>query len=562
MNEMEQLARFRDGVPVGVCARAEQLFRAALREEHHPERAVVPRHRNLLALIWSPWRLGVAVSLAAALVAGIVVAVLPSAQVALTVKPTVKPAVKPSAPVALTVRLLADRASAAALTQPAVSPGQWVYRVVKWSIPAFLKQVRHEGTEAGWETADGMVTYGNNYSVGVDTGDNIPSYSQLESLPSNPAALDAYLARIVYPNSKPAPDIRGLSAFSVIDDMLINYVLPPALEAEIYQALAAIPGIQVDSHVTAIDGQAGVAFVLPPTPQSEKLAIILSASSYRFLGDASWGSDSPSSMHETAIVRMVIVGAPGSTQPSLAPPTAAELQAEQADRAVTFTNALPLFVQPSTWVLRELATSSGDQPVWATADDSEQASYVNGKLEVCSRSAACAASTQWLMPAGPSYALVNPAVTPDRQPLGHLPPSLPDSLPQLIATLNTYRTGCTDVAGDCNAVNALVNIMAGYANRGGTDGTWFLMLADIPGVTVQHVTDVTGQADVAFGFPFTDGITQVLFNASTHLFVGYVRGGVETVITKEATVAGPGSLTPVGVRPRYRPFPSLKPARR
>ena len=41
-------------------------------------------------------------------------------------------------------------------------------------------------------------------------------------------------------------------------------------------------------------------------------------------------------MSEFAVVRMVIVGAPGSTQPSLTPPTAAELLAEQADRAVMF----------------------------------------------------------------------------------------------------------------------------------------------------------------------------------------------------------------------------------
>ncbi len=117
------------------------------------------------------------------------------------------------------------------------------------------------------------------------------------------------------------------------------------------------------------------------------------------------------------MVRTVIVGAPGSTQPSLTPPTAAELLAEQADRAVIFTNTLPPFVRPGTWILRELATSSGDQTVWATADDSEQASYVNGTLQVCSRSAACARSTQWLMPVGPSYTLVNPLRIP--QEAGH-----------------------------------------------------------------------------------------------------------------------------------------------
>jgi hypothetical protein len=398
------------------------------------------------------------------------------------------------------------------------------------------------GTEAGWETADGEVAYGNNYSV-VDPGDNIPSYSQLGSLPTNPAALDARLTRLVYPSSKPARWQAGQAAFGVIDDMLENYVLPPRLQAEMYQALAAIPEVKVDSHVTTIDGQAGVAFVLPSTPQNENQEIILNASNYRFLGQASWLGNN-SIVLQTVVVRMVIVGAPGSTQPSHTPPTAAELLAEQADRAVSFTRTLSL-VEPSTWVLRELATSSGIQEVWATADDSEQASYANGKLKVCSRSAACAGSTHWLMPAGPSYPLVSPLGL-DRLPVSE---QLPDSLPQLLAALNSYRTGCADVAGDCNAVNVTASIMAGYAITGGSQGDWFLMLADIPGVMVQRVTDVTGAADLAFRFPFTDGTTEILLNASTHRFAGFVRGGAETVITKAMTVSGPGSSTPVIIHP-------------
>ena len=241
------------------------------------------------------------------------------------------------------------------------------------------------------------------------------------------------------------------------------------------------------------------------------------------------------------MVRTILVGAPGSTQPSRTPPSAAELLAEQADQVVSFVSTQPLIAQSGTWVLRKLATSSGDQTIWATADDSEQARYVNGTLQVCSRSAACATSTQWLMPVGPGYTLLNPPVASGR------PLRLPDSLPQLLAALNAYQTGCSDVAGGCNAVNAMVNMSLGYLNRGGMDGrgNWFLMLAGIPGVTVQHVTDVTGQADVAFRFPFTDGITEILLSASTHQLVGYVRNGVQTVITKEVTVSGPGSSTPV-----------------
>lgn len=530
MNEMDQLTRLRDIVPLEVTPRAEQLFRTALRQEIFPERCLVPHPRNPLTRIWSPWRLSAIVSAAAVLTAGIVMTVQPSS-----------PTVRPSSRTVLTAKLLADRASATALTQPTVSPGQWVYRVVEWNRPDAPKGTPGIGTEAGWETADGLAAYGDNYSGGVSPGDNIPAYSQLGSLPPDPAALDTYLARLVYPNSNPAPDIEGVAAFSVIKDMLTNYVLPPRLEAEMYQALAAIPGVTVNSHVTAIDGQAGVAFVLPPTPQSEELEIILNASNYGFLAQASWGDKS--TLYEIAVVRMVIVGAPGSTQPSLTAPTAAELLAEQADRAVSFTKTPELF-KPGTWVLRELATSSGDQTVWATADDSEQASYINGSLKVCSRSAACANSTQWLMPVGPSYTLVSMALF-DQLPVSQQLPSYP---PQLIAALNSYRTGCADVAGDCNAVNVMANMIAGYAESGGPQGDWFLMLADIPGVTVQRVTDVTGQADLAFRFPFADGITEILFSASTDQFAGFVRGGVETVVTKEVTVPGAGSYTPAVIR--------------
>jgi hypothetical protein len=188
---------------------------------------------------------------------------------------------------------------------------------------------------------------------------------------------------------------------------------------------------------------------------------------------------------------------------------------------------LPSQASGSTWVLRQLDTPAGSQAVWATGDDSQQASYVDGKLAVCARTAACATSTQWLMPAGPGYQLVMPK---DR------PSGLSASIPQLLATLNSYHTGCTDVAGDCNAVNAIVNMAFGYVVD--MRGSWFLLLADVPGVTVTHLTDATGQADIAFRFPFKDGVTEILFNASNYSLIGYVRDGVQTVLTKAIAVTG------------------------
>jgi hypothetical protein len=519
MNELDQLTRFRDTVPVAVTRRARELFLAGLREDPHPERSVASR-RNRLAQGRLGWRLGLAVSAAAALAAGILVAAQPSGE--------------------LTVQLLADRASAAALAQPTVSPGQWVYRVVDSYRRGAPKGSPASSTEAGWETADGTLTYGHNWSRGA--GGNLPSYSRLASLPGDPAALDRYLERTgnpVYPSLDP----RVMSAFAQIRGMLSNYVLPPALEAEAYQALALLPGIQVESHVTAIDGQSGVAFMLPHTPHGDDAEIILNPYTYAYMAQAD-GLDGPGpGGFEVAVERMVIVAGPGSTRPSLTPPTRAELLAEQAYGALSSFTGTPLrtWVLPGSWILRDLATSSGDQEVWATADDSEQASYVNGRLRVCARSAACARSTSWLMPAGP--------------------PALPGSLPQLLTALNSYSTGCQDVAGDCNAVNAIASMDIAYLGSGRAPALSFLVLAGIPGVTVQQVTDVTGHADIAFRFPFTDGVTEILLNAGTRQFVGYARDGSQTVVTREEAVTGPGSLTPAsppsydaGASPVYYPL--------
>jgi len=474
-----------------------------------PERAVASRRRDRLFRGRLGWRLGVAVSAAAVLAAGIIVAV------------------QSSAPVVLTAQLLADRASAAALAQPTVSPGQWVYRqiVVKWGPGS------PNVTMNSWETANDAGFYGQ-WSNGNGYHHGFPDYFQLRSLPRDPAALDAYLENKSGGNG--APDVKAAAAFNDFDFLLSNFVLPPALQAEVYQALALLPGVRVNSHVTTIAGQAGVAFVQQATPQYSNGEIILNPSTYAYLAQANWAAGG-SGFQEQAVKQMVLVAGPGSTQPSAAAPSAAQLLAEQAEQAEAFppgSNGGQL-ASPGRWILRDLVTSSGDQTVWATADDSEQASYVNGKLRVCARSAACARSTQWLMPAGPAYKTVDP-----------IPPERTASLPGVLAELNSYSTGCADVAGDCNAVNAIANVATGYGNLFDALDLPFLVLADIPGVTVAHVTDVAGGADIAFRFPFTDGVTEILFNARTYQFAGYVRDGSETVITKEADVSGPGSLTP------------------
>jgi hypothetical protein len=561
MNEMEQLTRFRDEVPPGVTPRAEQMFRAALSEELSSEQPVVSPPRagifgqRLAGLrgTRSTWRYAMAVPAAAALAAGIVVAVQPSG---------------PSAPQAMTVQLLADRAAAAALDQPNLSAGQWIYQVLAWSTPGMVhRRGPNPSVESGWMTADGTITYG---GAGI-IGNPIFPYNKIDSLPRDPAALDKYFRSLDPVKS----DNNGVVEFSKIRSMLFGMVVPPWLQAEMYHALALIPGIEVKDNVKDILGRTGVAFVLPPTGQSEQLEIIMDSSTYQLLAHGSWDNPStPSPDVETAIVKEYPVAQLGSTQEAVAPPSAAEQAAEKITFYEEYEYSTPKItsVTPSQWLYRKLSTGGKEQEIWATADDSAQAEYVNGTLQVCQRTDPCASSEQWLVPTGPSYLTLYPptprsSLTPAQikqlkaEPLKQRqaalrkliaqfrkikqPPTLPEYPQPLLTALNGYNTGCADVADDCNAVNVAADVLTGYGNYPYLDNSWFLALADVPGVGLEQITDAAGNQDIEFTFPSQDGVTGILVN-STLLntgaiqYEGYVRDGQQTLVLNQAPVSGPG----------------------
>jgi hypothetical protein len=525
--------------------RTEDDLRAAFiaLEQHAPDavRVLPGARRGRRARRSRPaWRLAIAVPLALGLAAGVMVAVLPSGQPALT------------------VQLLADRAAAAALASPAVSAGQWVYEVTENTSPGRHRAgVPHPVVQDGWMTADGTL----NYDAG-SIGDPIFPYNKLGSLPRDPAKLDAYFV-----SQDPAKtDNKSVVAFGRIEQMLFGMVLPPSLEAEMFHALALIPMVRVKDHVKDIAGRAGVAFVLPPTWQSEKQEIILDASNYHLLAQGRWDNPSlPAPDGETAILKEYLVAELGSTQPSTVPPSAAELAAQRIDFFQEHQYNPPKInnVAPGQWLYRDLRTDGQDRQIWATADDSAQAEYVNGTLHVCKRADPCAASGQWLMPAGPSYSLIYPPqptkaeikqylqdlkhhvkATSPFKPIKPLP-TLPEYPRPLLGKLNTYSTGCADVADDCNAVNVATNVLTGYGNYPSLNATWFYALADVPGVWIQHITDAAGQQDIAFTFPSQDGITAILvnarlLNAGAIQYEGYVRDGQQTLILNQALVSGPG----------------------
>ena len=300
MNDMDLLAGFRADVPERpVSAGTEHRFHAAVHQTKRcfPTLRVprLPRHprRMLLAPL--------AIGAVAALVLGLV-----TSHAGTSTPPAASPG-----QTSLTVRLVADRAATAALDQPAVLPGQWVYREIQYKITGSrLQGLGSGGTETTWMTADG--TLGHIGGPAVVPLLPAPPYADLGSLPSNPAALERYLA------VQPVSGFQGLRttdraavAFSEIEGLLWNYVLPPELTAELYRALAYVPGVTVNAHATDIAGRRGIAFELSGTHgPGTKQGLILSPSDYALMATGSLGTHRPRTI-QLAILRQALVSHPG-----------------------------------------------------------------------------------------------------------------------------------------------------------------------------------------------------------------------------------------------------------
>lgn len=276
MNDMDRFVRFRAEVPCAeVSPQAERRFQSALpsAERGRVSRIGTPLFRRA--------RVALLASLALAVVAAIVLAVLPGRSGRLV----------PS----LAVRLLADRAAAAAQSRTAVRPGQWVFREIKYQVAGY-PDVLPNGTELTWTTAAGMPGYVNRGPAVLFVPGAIP-YSKLGSLPSDPAALDRYLANqrlnsgLASPGQRPpytpgraTPSEHAAMAFQQIEAILWDYVLPPKLAANLFRALAYIPGIKVRRGVTDIAGWEGIAFVMPQTElRGMSMELILNPADYRLV---------------------------------------------------------------------------------------------------------------------------------------------------------------------------------------------------------------------------------------------------------------------------------------
>jgi hypothetical protein len=235
-----------------------------------------------------------AVGLAVALTAGVTVAVLPShgqspASRARQNTLGAATAGEGSRP----AQLLADRAAAAALAGPEVKPGEWVYRQLMYASPA---GPGGKAVESMWFTAAGRPGYADDGAPMELQVFPAIGYAQLGALPADPAALEKYLANAGWRNEfapgqqvSPEAGNKNASAFDQITAMLWLYTMPSRLTAELYHALADVPGVTVDKHATDLAGRPGVAFVLPPADgYPYRLELVLNGSDDRLTGLQQW----------------------------------------------------------------------------------------------------------------------------------------------------------------------------------------------------------------------------------------------------------------------------------
>jgi hypothetical protein len=331
MNETELLARLREEIPLEEAStKAERLFLAGLDDAPSgpgTTRRPMARwrggrrpHRGWRLALTGGLSAVVAAAVAAALVVVMVVAVSHPGGAGSTI----------------TVRELAYRAAAAAERQPQVRPGQWVYwKETRSRARSSIFQVwtTADSTKAAF-VAHGKVHFfhfpgGGPQYIGQPEGDSLPGrgtvtggetgtipvkYAGLGSLPRSPQALLRYLAKLpLYHRSGwgPAP----VREFTIIEELITTYVMPPRLTAELYRALGEIPGVTVDPHAVDVAGRPGIGFRHFVQPAAGAEEIIIDPHTYRLMGTALIARPSPGAapkvLNGVAYLQVALVSRPG-----------------------------------------------------------------------------------------------------------------------------------------------------------------------------------------------------------------------------------------------------------
>jgi hypothetical protein len=237
------------------------------------------------------------------------------------------------------VKEMAYRAATAAAAGPEVAPGQWVYWQEKTPDHTYEIWTTADGTKAAYvyqgkvafvpctgphgERADSCQFIGQpdvapvkagGVGIGTLTGKMPVLYDGLSSLPRDPVSLDRSLAGLPLRGWGPAP----VREFEVIKDLLITYVMPPALTAELYRALGNIPGVTIDRHAADIAGRHGIGFkiTLPAEQGGGFDELILDQKTFALMGQQlilgpAAGAKAGQIIGGVAILKSALVSGPG-----------------------------------------------------------------------------------------------------------------------------------------------------------------------------------------------------------------------------------------------------------
>jgi hypothetical protein len=356
MNELEHLALLRDEVPVPDTQAVEEAVRAEILAPG-PREPSRKRRRTRPASRWS-MRPVIAGALAVAIGGGTAIGVTvarsghagqttasPSQTIAWSGRPAAAwPQSAPSYGRATTVAQLIDYATRASDAGPgrAPKPDEWVVTKSEQALTSqeeqgtigtpfgplnlrrvFLEWFRADGcyktnilefpaslaatkTVTGKITvsrADGAPVTGTTNCQATLTGWKSVSYAYLNSLPTDPAKLEAVILRYSPPGSMvPTPADAVFNAITVLleDGESEGVVVPPKLEATLYRILQQLPGVHFEND-TDLAGRHGLGF-WNLVEGYIKYEIVIDPTTYHYMGSK-----------EVAVKDHVDTAAPGPT---------------------------------------------------------------------------------------------------------------------------------------------------------------------------------------------------------------------------------------------------------
>jgi len=186
-----------------------------------------------------------------------------------------------------------------------------------------VRAANHRFEQEAWSTADSLhqASYSASGKLVVSAACScgLIGYSNLAQVPSDPKALVRWAMKTPGGGGHYTTADLAWNAFNGIEGTLMDIVLPPKLAAELYRALADIPGVTLNKNAVDPAGRPSLAFVLSDldrTGDGGTGEIFISPHTYQLTGYADHFSaqcrcPSPGTTSGTGILREALVSGPG-----------------------------------------------------------------------------------------------------------------------------------------------------------------------------------------------------------------------------------------------------------